>query len=147
MSIAPQPKRALDPARGVSLPRAARLLKPSDFTKVFKNNEASTDALFRVLWRSNDQAVDRLGMAISRKVDRRAVGRNRIKRIVRERFRHWRADHTGAAQHYDVVILARPAAAAARNAALGQSLDRHWQRIQRARDGDDRSAVATRKLN
>ena len=58
--------------------------------------------------RSVGPAGPRLGLAVSRKVDRRAVGRNRIKRIVREAFREHRAQLADA----DYVIVARPGAAA-----------------------------------
>lgn len=58
--------------------------------------------------RSAGPAGPRLGLAVSRKVDRRAVGRNRIKRIVREAFREQRSQLADA----DYVIVARPGAAA-----------------------------------
>ena len=51
----------------------------------------------------------RLGMAVSRKVDKRAVGRNRIKRVLRETFRHLPPDLAGG----DYVVVARSAAARA----------------------------------
>jgi ribonuclease P protein component len=140
----PQPPAGHDlPA---PLPRAARLLKASEFTQVFKNNQASTDAFFRILWRPSDRAASRLGMAIARKVDRSAVGRNRIKRIVRESFRRWRAAQAGAERHYDVVVLARPPAAQAANAELAGALERHWRRIGRDRMADRRPR-ATEELN
>ncbi len=56
----------------------------------------------------------RLGLAVSRKVDRRAVGRNRIKRLLRDEFRRLR-DQLAPGSY---VVVARPAAAAADGAAL-----------------------------
>lgn len=64
-------------------------------------------------------------MAIARKKVRRAVDRNRIKRIVRESFRHRRQQLHGL----DVVVLARPDAATASNADLSKALDGLWLRI------------------
>ena len=145
MSTALHPDLAAEP--GARFPRTARLLKPSEFSKVFRSNQASTDALFRVLWRVNDGADDRLGMAVSRKVDRRAVGRNRIKRVIRERFRRWRTAQPGGDRHFDVVVLARPRAAQAANADLVRSLERHWRRIAGIRDEAERTSRAKRKLN
>lgn len=49
----------------------------------------------------------RLGLAVSRKVDPHAVGRNRIKRVIRDAFRHCRADLAGG----DYVVVARAGAA------------------------------------
>ncbi|MGO4781207.1 ribonuclease P protein component, partial [Lysobacter sp. 2RAB21] len=48
----------------------------------------------------------RLGLAVSRKVDPHAVGRNRIKRVLRDAFRHVRAELAGG----DYVVVARPGA-------------------------------------
>jgi ribonuclease P protein component len=147
LSTAPHPDRAASRAAGGPFPRTARLLKPSDFTKVFKSNQASSDALFRILWCANDRQGHRLGMAVSRKVDRRAVGRNRIKRIIRERFRQWCAKPHGADPYFDVVVLPRPRAAQADSAALACSLERLWPRIGSRDDDAARARRAMRKLN
>jgi ribonuclease P protein component len=147
LSTASQPHHAARTVGGMPLPRAARLLKASEFKQVFKNNQASTDALFRVLWRANDRDGHRLGMAVSRKVDRRAVGRNRIKRVIREHFRRWRAAQTHTGRHFDLVVLPRPRAAQTDNADLGRALERHWQRVGKTPDGVDRASHRTRKLN
>jgi ribonuclease P protein component len=138
------PDRAASEAVAGPFPRTARLLKPADFKTVFKNNQASTDALFRVLWRRNEQHGHRLGMAVSRKIDRRAVGRNRIKRVVRESFRRWCAAPVGADRHFDVVVMPRPRAAQTGNADLARSLARLWRQVGSHRDDGGR---ATRKLN
>lgn len=139
-------QRPTEAARKPRHPRAARLLKPAEFKEVFRKSETSADALFRILWRAGGRGESRLGMAVSRKVERRAVGRNRIKRIVRESFRHWRAATSAPA--CDIVVLPRPAAAEAANAELRRSLERHWQRIGRAAAGAaETPRPATRKVN
>jgi len=67
----------------------------------------------------------RLGLAVSRKVSPTAVGRNRIKRQVRESFRTRQASLPGI----DIVVMARREAAGAPSAQLRRSLERHWQRL------------------
>lgn len=57
-------------------------------------------------WQAGDVGP-RLGLAVSRKVDPHAVGRNRIKRVLRDAFRHCRADLPGG----DYVVVARVGAA------------------------------------
>ena len=90
-------------------------------------NAVSADGCFRVIARPSDVQGHRLGMAVSRKVDRRAVGRNRIKRVVRESFRHWRAkDAASARGALDVIVLPRSSAATSSNQQLFTSLERHW---------------------
>ena len=61
-----------------------------------------------------DAQPARLGLAVSRKVDPNAVGRNRIKRALRDQFRHLRATLPPGAY----VVVARPPAAALPNPAL-----------------------------
>lgn len=72
-----------------------------------------------------DLGHPRLGLAVSRKTARRAVGRNRIKRIVREAFRHG----YDALPSADIVVISRPPAAEASNQTLTHSLDTHWRRL------------------
>jgi len=66
----------------------------------------------------------RLGLVVSRKVDKRAVGRNRIKRVVREYFRCIRPQLQPGAY----VALARVAAKQADNTQLRQTLERLFAR-------------------
>lgn len=56
---------------------------------------------------------------------RLATGRNRLRRIVRESFRHRSAE----LPPLDIVVMAREGAAATANADLFASLARHWARI------------------
>lgn len=104
-------------------PRAARLLKPSQFRRVFQRARRVTDQYFTILARSNGQQAARLGLAISKKQARRAVDRNRIKRLVRESFRHHRHELHGL----DVVVMARSQALARSNRELLDGLERLWQ--------------------
>ena len=58
-----------------------------------------------VLWlREGEGASLRLGVVSGKKVSRRAVDRNRARRLVREAFRRHRADFSG---DVDVVIITR----------------------------------------
>ena len=61
-----------------------------------------------------DALPARLGLAVSRKVDPHAVGRNRIKRVLRDSFRRTRQQLPSGAY----VVVARPAAAHVDGAAL-----------------------------
>jgi ribonuclease P protein component len=74
----------------------------------------------------------RLGLTISRRAAKRAVDRNRLKRIARESFR------AQALSALDFVVMARSDAAGADPAVLRQSLDRHFRRLdKRASAGRD----------
>lgn len=72
---------------------------------------------------------------MSRKVSKSAVKRNRIKRLVRETFRRRRAGLPAL----DIVVMARPGAAGADNRAITESLERHFDRIERTCAGSHSS--------
>jgi ribonuclease P protein component len=75
--------------------------------------------------RLNDAGEARLGLAIAKKQVRRAVDRNRIKRVVRESFRH----HQQELASMDCVVMARRDTSAAANEELLASLQQHWRRL------------------
>jgi ribonuclease P protein component len=80
-----------------------------------------------VLARPNAEGYARLGLAIAKKCARRAVDRNRLKRLVRESFRKQRLSLPRA----DLVVMCRRDAVAAANPLLVASLAGHWARIRK----------------
>ena len=111
-----------------------RLLDAAAYGRVFDAPSRSRDQFFTVLCRRNDGDQGRLGLAVSRKHCRRAVARNRIKRIARESFRQQQDLMAGL----DVVVINQPAAANASNNELFASLEKHWQNCQKARNAGPR---------
>jgi ribonuclease P protein component len=107
--------------------RQLRLTDSNQFGPVFKNSRRSGDHLFTVLYRPNGLRYARLGLAIAKKSVRRAVGRNRLKRLIRESFRSAQQQLIGK----DIVIMARHNADSASNAEIFASLRRHWQSLTR----------------
>jgi len=108
---------------GAGFPRRHRLASGAQFTAVLKQGRSSRDKYFRVFAVPNDLDHPRLGLIVSRRVDTRAVARNRIKRQVRESFRR----HCATLRGLDLVVMAQAPAAAVDNPGLRVSLDRHWQ--------------------
>ena len=103
--------------------KADRMLKAVDYQNVFDQPSRATDKYFTVLGRNNLLNEPRLGLAISKKNARRAVDRNRIKRIVRESFRI----HKNKLASMDFVVMAKYSATKADNLALFDSLSALWK--------------------
>jgi ribonuclease P protein component len=106
-----------------SFPRTVRVRARAEYGRVFDQGRRAQHALLALHYAADDQPA-RLGLAVSRKVDTRAVGRNRIKRVLRDRFRHLRLHLAPGAY----VVVARPAAARAGNPELRAAFDLLLQR-------------------
>jgi ribonuclease P protein component len=108
-----------------SFGRNFRLNTAADFRRVFKQAKRSKDRYFTVLWQTNRGSTARIGFAVAKKSIPLAVGRNRIRRLARESFRHERATLGSV----DIVVLAQPAAGKVSKASLTRSLEHHWEKI------------------
>ena len=101
-----------------SFPRRARLTDPSHYQQVFKTGRRGRHPLIGVVALANNLGYPRLGLAVSRKVSRKAVIRNRIKRVLRETFRREQRRLTAV----DFVVVAYPEAALASHDELANAL-------------------------
>jgi len=132
-----------DPQLDAGFPREARLTKPSDFKRVFDKPFVSSDRFFKILAKPGAAECWRLGMAVSRQIDKRATARNRIKRIVRESFRRQRGVLAAYHPVLDLVVLPRRGIASISSDCLTQSLTTHWARLERIADGHARAEKTT----
>ncbi|MGY0560532.1 MULTISPECIES: ribonuclease P protein component [unclassified Luteimonas] len=106
-----------------AFPRQARVRARAHFDRVFADSRRTASPLMALHWHSDGEAP-RLGLAVSRKVDPNAVGRNRIKRQLREQFRLLRP----LLRAGSYVVVARRAAATATGAELREGLRAVLQR-------------------
>jgi ribonuclease P protein component len=102
-----------------------RLTDKSQFDTVYRHGVRSADAMFLVVAQRNELGHARLGLSVGVRTAGSAVKRNRLKRLIRESFRHAASELPPV----DLVVNARPAAASAERGALGASLSRHWRRV------------------
>ena len=105
--------------------RHQRLLKPAEFKHVFAQPVRLSNNNMTILARENKLNHARLGLAISKKQLRRAVDRNRVKRLVRESFRQRQEMLPG----YDCVVMVRNSVSTLSNSAIFETLDKHWNRL------------------
>ena len=105
-------------------PQTARLKTSPQFQQVFQQGRKTVGRYFVVFARSHWEGRARLGLAVGRRVGN-AVQRNRMKRLVRESFRH----HQQHLHGRDVVVVARGSAVGARQVQLSKDLSQCWERV------------------
>jgi ribonuclease P protein component len=99
-----------------------RLLNRHEFSRVFRKAKKLSGGSFTILVARNNLGHPRLGMAISRKAAKRAVDRNRVKRIIRETFRQRQAKIGG----WDIVVLGRPGIGQIEKSQLRELMNKQW---------------------
>jgi ribonuclease P protein component len=92
------------PARRATFRPHERINSPEDFRRAFERKRSASDADLIVYGVENGRDYPRMGISIGRKKVRRAVARNRIKRLLREAFRLGKAELPGGV---DLVIVPR----------------------------------------
>ncbi|MBI2354280.1 MAG: ribonuclease P protein component [Deltaproteobacteria bacterium] len=83
-------------------PKSLRLRKRADFLRLSSAADKFAVKGFLLVWQTNDLAQPRLGVTVSKKIGC-AVVRNRLKRYIREVFRHNRLLLTAV----DMNVIAR----------------------------------------
>lgn len=107
-------------------PRELRLLNGGDFKRVFdKAIFKISDQNLLILARPSQSDHPRIGFVISKKNVRRAVNRNRVKRIIRESFRL----NQQTLPPCDLVILARKGIDQLENSEIHSLISKCWFRL------------------
>jgi ribonuclease P protein component len=104
-----------------------RLLKAAEFDRVYALRLRVSDNCFSVNAAPNELGFARLGLSIGAKAVGNSVARNRVKRQVRESFRHVAVGMPSV----DLIVGARPGVRTAHNARLRESLAGLWTEIEK----------------
>jgi ribonuclease P protein component len=121
-----------------SLPREARLRRAADFAALRHASGRLGGRCFHVRYQANALGHARLGLAISKRVSKRAVERNRIKRLLRESFRRVRAELPSV----DLVVMAREQAAGLPGTELLAEIDALWRKLASLKPADSAATIA-----
>lgn len=113
----------------IDFPRSARLLSAGDYGTVFKRNQRFGDRYWTILVHQSNDSPARVGLAIAKKRAKRAVDRNKLKRVARESFRLRRVQLKGV----ELVVMNRDAAASADTATLRQAFDKLLDKIEKSK--------------
>lgn len=108
-----------------SFPREIRLLAEPEYNVVFRQGVRVKLDRFIGQVTLNSEGRARLGLAVSKKSCRKASERNRIKRLIREYFRHHKNDLGGR----DFIVLITPKAAVTPDHALRIELAKLFEKM------------------
>ena len=112
-------------AQSYGFDKSIRLVNSKQYSKVLGKGKTQRNPLFVMVSLPNGAQKGRLGITVSKKVSKKAVARNRIKRLIRETYRHCHARLPSE----DIVIIARAHAAKADNRLIRETLTKQWAKI------------------
>ena len=96
------------------------LKKTADFKKVYRRRRSRADHLLVMYHIKNHTDGNRLGISVSKKVGNSVV-RHHVTRLIRESYR---LNEVRFRRGYDIVVVARKAAAAAKYSDVAVSIER-----------------------
>lgn len=106
--------------------RDKRLCSAADFKQVFDQTDIKvSNRHLLILAKVSDSDHPRLGLIIAKKNIRKATGRNRVKRHIRETYR-LKQDELG---QLDIVVLARRGLDELKNDDINKLLSRQWHKL------------------
>ena len=76
------------PPQRLTFPPERRVRRKVEFEAAYKRGRRFHDSLFTMTVRANEVGGPRLGLAIAARTIGNAVARNRLRRMIRESFRH-----------------------------------------------------------
>ncbi len=106
--------------------RAMKMNNPQDYAKVFRQAGRINGKGLTILSIDNSVGHPRLGLAIAKKHIRLAVRRNRVKRLIRESFRH----HLAMFANIDIVVLSRTDSDKLDTAKINMTLAQYWATVE-----------------
>ena len=106
------------------LPKQNRLTRDKEFDYIFKNGKSSYTDIIGLKTTQNDLNLNRFGIIVSKKVSKKAVVRNKIKRQIRSIIRKIKIK-----QGYNCLIIALPKIESADFKTIEKSMINNFQRL------------------
>ncbi len=71
----------------LSLPKSVRITKAKEYTQIFQKGKHTHGKFWQIVFAPSENNKSALGLAVSKKIHKRAVDRNLYKRLARETYR------------------------------------------------------------
>jgi ribonuclease P protein component len=107
-----------------SFSRELRLLTPSHYSRIFNEPARAANQHFTLLAKPNTLSNPRLGLTIAKKHVKKAVQRNRLKRLARESFRL----HQHQLDAIDIVLMVKKGVDELSNEEIHAQLTKLWRK-------------------
>jgi len=107
------------------LPLKNRLKKKKDFQKVFQRGKGIKEKFLTLRWSINNLKISRFGIVISQKVSKKAVLRNKLRRILKEKIK---LNLPHLKEGIDVIIIVNPGAAKEKKEKIVENLSKIFLR-------------------
>ena len=110
-----------------SLAKENRIVKSSDFKAVYQNNQIVVKGQYFIVLTFYCSEASKVGFVASKKVSKKAVVRNKLKRIMRQSARLKGQQISG----FKTVVIAKFNAGDVANSKLFIDLDKLWVKLER----------------
>lgn len=87
------------------LKKENRITKKKEFDFIFKNGKSFFVKTLGVKIAKNNYSANRFGVIVGKKISKKSVKRNKIKRLVRENIREYILNMV---RGYDIIVIALP---------------------------------------
>jgi len=121
------------PVQGQGFGKEKRLLTPGDYQRVFKQSSCIRSPEAKWYVRKID-GQGRLGLVLAKRAIKKSVDRNRIKRLLRESFRH----HAAVVEGCEIIFIAQHPIQQLDNKRIFEILDSLWLKLSRRAQASSR---------
>jgi ribonuclease P protein component len=109
----------------MSFPRSHRLVTQAEYKTLFKKAHKVSHRFLTILYKKNNNLYGRLGLIVGKRVAKKAVSRNQIKRVIRESFRFQQDKLSGI----DIIVIARQQCDKLSKQKLREGIDQLWAKL------------------
>ncbi|WON75285.1 ribonuclease P protein component [Nitrosospira sp. Is2] len=113
----------------IRFPKTHRLRKAEEFSSVIRFRCSASSEFLQIFAKPNNLSHSRLGVVVAGKIERLAVNRNRVKRLLREVFRARQGDLAGL----DIVVRLRNRLSHSNSLNIAGEAERLMVQLQRCR--------------